>query len=44
MPADDAMEPDTRFSYRCTRCNSCCVDKRIQVNPYEIARLARNPF
>jgi len=42
MPSDDAMGRDTRFSYRCTRCNSCCVDKRIQVNPYEIARLARN--
>jgi hypothetical protein len=42
MPSDDAMTADTRFSYRCTRCNSCCVDKRIQVNPYEIARLARN--
>lgn len=42
MPSDDPMGPDTRFSYRCTRCNSCCVDKRIQVNPYEIARLARN--
>jgi len=36
------MTADSRFSYRCTRCNSCCVDKRIQVNPYEIARLARN--
>jgi len=46
MPSDDPilgpMTADTRFSYRCTRCNSCCVDKRIQVNPYEIARLARN--
>ncbi len=42
MASDDPMGPDTRFSYRCTRCNSCCVDKRIQVNPYEIARLARN--
>ncbi len=39
---DDAMGADTAFSYRCTRCNSCCVDKRIQVNPYEIARLARH--
>jgi hypothetical protein len=42
MPTDDPMSSDTRFSYHCTRCNSCCVDKRIQVNPYEIARLARN--
>jgi len=46
MPSDDPMTAPmtagTRFSYRCTRCNSCCVDKRIQVNPYEIARLASN--
>lgn len=46
MPSHDPipapMTAGTRFSYRCTRCNSCCVDKRIQVNPYEIARLARN--
>lgn len=35
------MEPATPFSYRCTRCNRCCTGKRIQVNPYEIARLAR---
>lgn len=50
MPSDDPipapmsahMTTDSRFSYRCTRCNSCCVDKRIQVNPYEIARLAHN--
>jgi len=41
-PTAAPMAADTRFSYRCTRCNSCCVDKRIQVNPYEIARLARN--
>lgn len=41
-PIPAQMTADTRFSYRCTRCNSCCVDKRIQVNPYEIARLARN--
>lgn len=36
-----AMGPATPFSYRCTRCNRCCTGKRIQVNPYEIARLAR---
>lgn len=35
------MGPATPFSYRCTRCNRCCTGKRIQVNPYEIARLAR---
>jgi len=36
------MRADTPFSYRCTRCSACCTGKRIQVNPYEIARLARN--
>ena len=29
------------FGYVCGRCNRCCHNKRIQVNPYEIARLAR---
>lgn len=38
----ESLNAESPFSYRCTRCNSCCVDKRIQVNPYEIARLARN--
>lgn len=30
------------FSYHCHRCNRCCRDRRIQVNPYEVIRLARN--
>jgi uncharacterized protein len=30
------------FSYRCRACSRCCYGKRIQVNPYELARLARN--
>lgn len=30
------------FSYHCNRCNRCCRDRRIQVNPYEVLRLARN--
>jgi uncharacterized protein len=29
------------FSYRCRACNRCCYNKRIPVNPYEIARLSR---
>lgn len=29
------------FGYVCNRCSRCCYDKVIQVNPYEIARLAR---
>src|SRR6266700_2871554 len=33
---------NTPFSYVCHRCRACCHDKLIQVNPYEIARLARN--
>ena len=33
---------DEVFGYACRRCSRCCRDKRIQVNPYEIARLARN--
>jgi uncharacterized protein len=28
------------FSYTCNACNRCCYDKRIHVNPHEIARLA----
>ncbi len=31
---------DAPFSYSCAGCNRCCHDKRIQVGPYEIARLA----
>lgn len=30
------------FGYTCRRCMRCCHGKLIQVNPYEIARLARN--
>jgi uncharacterized protein len=30
------------FDYACRRCLKCCDHKRIQLNPYEIARLARN--
>jgi Fe-S-cluster containining protein len=30
------------FSYTCNRCSRCCYDKQIQVNPYEVARLARH--
>jgi len=33
---------DEAFGYVCHRCSRCCYDKVIQVNPYEIARLARN--
>ena len=30
------------FGYVCHRCMKCCHHKRIQLNPYEAARLARN--
>jgi Fe-S-cluster containining protein len=32
----------SRFSYACGACSRCCRDKRIRVNPYEVARLARS--
>lgn len=31
----------SKFGYVCRRCSLCCRDKRIQINPYELARLAR---
>lgn len=36
------MNTETPFSYACHACGRCCHYKRIQVNPYEILRLARN--
>lgn len=30
------------FSFSCRRCLSCCHFKKIQLNPYEVARLAAN--
>jgi uncharacterized protein len=30
------------FSYECKACKRCCQGKRIPVNPYEVARLARH--
>jgi len=29
------------FSYHCGACSRCCYGRRIQVNPYELARLSR---
>lgn len=31
----------SRYRYQCRACNRCCRNYRIQVNPYEILRLAR---
>ncbi|MGV7229581.1 MAG: YkgJ family cysteine cluster protein [Nitrospirales bacterium] len=36
------LQRSSPFSYTCHQCSRCCYDKRIQVNPYEVARLARN--
>lgn len=36
------MRRDSDFSYQCQRCGRCCHDQAIQVNPYEILRLARH--
>jgi Fe-S-cluster containining protein len=33
---------DAAFGYVCRRCLKCCHHKNIQLNPYEVARLARN--
>ncbi|GAB6095258.1 hypothetical protein JCM14469_15100 [Desulfatiferula olefinivorans] len=32
----------TVFGYACARCLTCCRFKTIQLNPYEVARMARN--
>jgi len=37
--AEARAEP---FGFVCSRCSHCCHDKLIQLNPYEIARLAAN--
>lgn len=37
----EGLTADAPFSYICHRCRRCCHGKLIQVNPYEIARLAR---
>jgi uncharacterized protein len=36
------LERNTPFSFSCMRCLQCCRNKFIQVNPYEVARLAKN--
>lgn len=38
-----ASDPrDETFGYVCHRCHKCCQHTHIQLNPYEVARLARN--
>lgn len=44
MPSDTNPPEDPRqeaFGFTCARCLRCCYHKRIQLNPYEVARLAR---
>ena len=36
------LNRETPFFFSCRQCLSCCSNKKIQVNPYEIARLAAN--
>lgn len=36
------LNRETPFFFSCKQCLSCCRYKKIQVNPYEIARLAAN--
>ncbi|HZC46125.1 MAG TPA: YkgJ family cysteine cluster protein [Candidatus Acidoferrum sp.] len=33
---------DSPFAYTCNKCMTCCHDAHIALDPYEIARLARN--
>lgn len=42
MVQQQQMSRDAPFSYNCRACRRCCHDKLIQLNPYEVARLARN--
>ena len=40
-PVHDVQGRSDGFGFVCGRCSRCCHDKVIQVNPYEVARLAR---
>jgi Fe-S-cluster containining protein len=40
-PKFDQADRDQAFGYECHRCLRCCRHKRIQLNPYEVARLAQ---
>ena len=41
-PHDAHYDRSSAFSYTCGNCSRCCYDKIIHLNPYEVARLARN--
>ncbi|MBN1907373.1 MAG: YkgJ family cysteine cluster protein [Deltaproteobacteria bacterium] len=36
------LNRESTFGFSCGRCMSCCRNKKIQLNPYEIARMASN--
>jgi uncharacterized protein len=36
------LNRDSAFGFSCGRCIGCCRNKKIQLNPYEIARMARH--
>ena len=38
----NGLSNDAPFSYACSGCGRCCRGTRIQLNPYEVARLARH--
>ena len=38
----DGIDRGSGFSFQCGRCSECCSGKRIQVNPFEISRIAAN--
>lgn len=41
MTTSEAVSRDSSFGYVCGRCSRCCQHKHIQLDPYELARLAR---
>jgi uncharacterized protein len=42
MGNSSPLSRESAFAYTCNRCMSCCHDAHIALDPYEIARLARN--
>lgn len=41
MSAEFSASRSSTFGYICRRCSRCCQNKYIQLDPYEVARLAR---
>jgi uncharacterized protein len=41
MSSDFSASRSSTFGYICRRCSRCCQNKYIQLDPYEVARLAR---